>query len=77
MDPPRIDVIRFRLPVGIDPDVALTRLRVVLRPHTSEGSVTAQCSGDRRGRLLLVDVDPQRAQLVLMCVSVRGGDLPR
>lgn len=29
MDPSRIDVIRFRLPMGIDPDVALTRLRVV------------------------------------------------
>jgi hypothetical protein len=77
MDPTRIDVIRFRLPMGIDPDVALTRLRVVLRPRSSKGSVTAVCSGDRRGRLALVDVDPQRAQLVLMCVSVRGGDQPR
>jgi hypothetical protein len=77
MDTAHIDVIRFRLPRGIDPDVALTRLRVVLRPRSSQGSVTVVRSGDRRGRLVLLDVDPERAQLVLMCISVRGGDQPR
>lgn len=76
MSPSRVDVIRFRLPMGIDPDVALTRLRVVLRPRSSAGSVTTVYDGDRRGHLVLVDVDLERAWLVLMCVSVRGGDVP-
>jgi hypothetical protein len=68
-------VIKFQLPRAVDPEPALTRLRVVLRPSSSAGSVTAVCDAHGDGRLVLVDVDVQRARLVLMCVGVRGGDV--
>lgn len=60
MSPSRVDVIRFRLPMGIDPDAALTRLRVVLRPRSSAGSVTTVYEGDRGHPPAIVDVDPER-----------------